>query len=201
MPIRDIPYLSLDLELNPGPDGPEIIQVGVCIGSPSIGSESWVTRSWYLRPVSETPIEPHITRLTGISDETLGLLAVPHAQVAGELSELIRGTPDLFVNPVQWGLGDAQELLAEFAGLDIHFPHFGRRVIDVKHYYLYLELANGRSPSGGLRSSMGRHGLQFTGTTHRADWDAYNTLRFFFHLLRRQESLERIREEVSQWKR
>jgi inhibitor of KinA sporulation pathway (predicted exonuclease) len=201
MPIRDIPYLSLDLELNPGPDGPEIIQVGVCIGSPGTNTSDWVTRSWHLRPVSGSPIEPRITQLTGISDETLDLLAVSHTQVASELSELIRGTPDLFVNPVQWGLGDAQELLAEFAGLNIYFPHFGRRVIDVKHYYLYLELANGRSPSGGLRSSMGRHGLQFAGTPHRADTDAFNTLRFFFHLLRRQESLERIREEVSQWKR
>jgi inhibitor of KinA sporulation pathway (predicted exonuclease) len=199
MPIRDIPYLSLDLELNPGPNGPEIIQVGVCFGSVGIPATDWLTRSWYVKP--SVPIEPHITDLTGISDETVEEFGVPHAEVANELSELIRGTPDLFVNPVQWGLGDAQELLAEFKDRDISFPHFGRRVIDVKHYYLYLELANGRSPSGGLRSSMGRHGLQFAGTPHRADTDAFNTLRFFFHLLRRQESLERVRGEVSQWRR
>lgn len=199
MPIRDTPYLSLDLELNPSPDGPEVIQVGVCIGSVGIPTKDWITRSWYIEP--SVPIEERITKLTGISDETVRSLGVPHAQVANELSELIKGTPDLFVNPVQWGLGDAEELLAEFKGRDIDFPHFGRRVIDVKHYYLYLELANGRSPSGGLRSSMGRHGLHFSGTPHRADTDAFNTLRFFFHLLQRQESLERIREDVSQWRR
>jgi inhibitor of KinA sporulation pathway (predicted exonuclease) len=199
MPIRDIPYLSLDLELNPGPSGPEIIEVGVCVGSPGVSPKGWVSRSWYLKP--SVPIEPRITELTGISNDTVNTLGVTHAEVASELSELIRDTPDLFVNPVQWGLGDAQELLAEFKRHNLSFPHFGRRVIDVKHYYLYVELANGRSPSGGLRSSMGRHGLQFAGTTHRADNDAFNTLRFFFHLLRRQESLEKVREEVSQWRR
>lgn len=199
MPIRDIPYLSLDLELNPGPQGPEIIQVGVCVGSPGVSPGDWVNLHWYIKP--SVPIEDRITRLTGISDETVDTWGVSHAQVASELSELIGDTPGLFVNPVQWGLGDAQELLAEFEKHNVDFPHFGRRVIDVKHYYLYLELANGRSPSGGLRSSMGRHGLQFAGTPHRADNDAFNTLRFFFHLLRRQESLERIREEVGQWRR
>jgi DNA polymerase III epsilon subunit-like protein len=199
MPIRNIPYLSLDLELNPGPNGPEIIEVGVCVGSPSVIPEDWINLCWYIKP--SVPIDPRITDLTGISDETVEEFGVPHAEVANELSELIGDTPGLFVNPVQWGLGDAQELLAEFRDRDIDFPHFGRRVIDVKHYYLYLELANGRSPSGGLRSSMGRHGLRFAGTPHRADNDAFNTLRFFFHLLRRQESLERVREEVSQWRR
>jgi inhibitor of KinA sporulation pathway (predicted exonuclease) len=194
--IRDTLYLSLDLELN----GPDIIQVGVAVGSVNTDPADYVTRSWYVRPMSGAPIETRITALTGINQETIDIRGVNHDVVAQELSELIVDS-GCFVNPVQWGLGDAAELLAEFKACGLAFPHFGRRVIDVKHFYLFVEAANGRALSGGLRSSMGRHGLEFIGTPHRADADALNTLRFFFHLLRRQESLETAKAQLTQWRR
>ena len=194
--IRNTPYISLDLELS----GPDIIQVGVAIGNVDTDPADYLVRSWYVQPKSGEAIDPRITELTGIDQELLDGCAVDHSTVAGELSTLIRDT-GVFVNPVQWGLGDADELLAEFRQLGISFPHFGRRVIDVKHFFLFIEAANGHSLSGGLRSSMGRHGLQFRGIPHRADHDALNTLRFFFHLLRRQESLESAKTQLSQWKR
>lgn len=194
--IRDTPYLSLDLELN----GPDIIQVGVAVGSAETDPADYVIRSWHVKPKSGTPIETRITELTGIDQETIDRHGVDHGVVARELSELITDS-GCFVNPVQWGLGDAAELLAEFKAYDLPFPHFGRRVIDVKHFYLFVEAANGRALSGGLRSSMGRHGLEFTGTPHRADADALNTLRFFFHLLKRQEALETVKTQLSGWRR
>jgi inhibitor of KinA sporulation pathway (predicted exonuclease) len=194
--IRNTPYLSLDLELN----GPDIIQVGVAVGSVDTDPADYLTRSWYVRPKSGVPIETRITKLTGIDQETVDTRGVDHSVVAQELSELIVDS-GCFVNPVQWGLGDAAELLAEFKAYGLAFPHFGRRVIDVKHFFLFIEAANGRALSGGLRSSMGRHGLEFVGTPHRADADAFNTLRFFFHLLRRQESLETAKNNLSQWRR
>ena len=194
--IRNTPYMALDLELN----GLDIIQVGVAVGNADTDPDDYVVRSWYVQPKSGAAIEPRITELTGIDQDLLDSCAVDHGTVANELGDLIRDT-GVFVNPVQWGLGDADELLAEFRVLGIDFPHFGRRVIDVKHYYLYIEAANGHALSGGLRSSMGRHGLQFQGTPHRADHDALNTLRFFFHLLRRQESLELAKTQLSQWRR
>lgn len=194
--IRNTPYMALDLELN----GSDIIQVGVAVGNADTDPDDYVVRSWYVQPKSGAAIEPRITELTSIDQDLLDSCAVDHGTVASELGDLIRDT-GVFVNPVQWGLGDADELLAEFRVLGIDFPHFGRRVIDVKHYYLYIEAANGHALSGGLRSSMGRHGLQFSGTPHRADHDALNTLRFFFHLLRRQESLESAKIQLSQWRR
>lgn len=194
--IRDTNYLALDLELN----GPDIIQVGVAIGNVDTDPGDYLVRSWYVQPKSGAAIEQHIVELTGIDQTILDGCAVDHETVARELGDLIRGH-NVFVNPVQWGLGDADELLAEFRQLGIHFPHFGRRVIDVKHFFLFVEAANGHALSGGLRSSMGRHGLQFSGTPHRADHDAVNTLRFFFHLLRRQESLETAKVQLSQWRR
>jgi inhibitor of KinA sporulation pathway (predicted exonuclease) len=199
--IRNIPYIALDLELNPGPEVPEIIQVGVAIGSIEQAESEWITRSWYVKPLSGTPITQHITDLTGIGQDTIDSLGVDHATVGGELSDLIRSVPDLFVNPVTWGQGDAVELLTEFRTAGVHFPHFGRRIIDVKTFHVLVELANGRSPAGGLRSCMGRHSMMFAGTPHRADIDAFNTLRFFFHLIRRQESFETCRELITQWKR
>lgn len=194
--IRNTNYMALDLELN----GPDIIQVGVAIGNADTDPDDYVVRSWYVQPKSGNPIEPRITELTGIDQALLDGCAVDHGTIASELSDLIRDT-EVFVNPVQWGLGDADELLEEFRQLGCPFPHFGRRVIDVKHYYLYIEAANGHALAGGLRSSMGRHGLQFSGIPHRADHDALNTLRFFFHLLRRQESLESAKAQLSQWRR
>lgn len=194
--IRNTNYLSIDLELN----GDDIIQVGVAIGNADTDPDDYVVRSWYVQPKSGAAIDPFITDLTGIDQTLLDSCAVDHGTVASELSDLIRDT-GVFVNPVQWGLGDAGELLAEFRQLGCHFPHFGRRVIDVKHFYLFVEAANGNALSGGLRSSMGLHGLQFQGTPHRADHDALNTLRFFFHMLRRQESLELAKTQLSQWRR
>ena len=194
--IRNTNYLSIDLELN----GDDIIQVGVAIGNVDTDPDDYVVRSWYVQPKSGAAIEPRITELTGIDQALLDGCSVDHGTVACELGDLIRNL-NVFVNPVQWGLGDAGELLAEFRQLGCPFPHFGRRVIDVKHFYLFVEAANGHALSGGLRSSMGRHGLQFQGTPHRADHDALNTLRFFFHLLRRQESLELAKTQLSQWRR
>jgi inhibitor of KinA sporulation pathway (predicted exonuclease) len=194
--IRNTNYLSLDLELN----GDDIIQVGVSIGNADMDPDDYHTQSWYVQPKSGAAIDPRITELTGIDQALLDSCAVDHGTVATELSGLILDT-GVFVNPVQWGLGDAGELLAEFRQLGLPFPHFGRRVIDVKHFFLFIEAANGHALSGGLRSSMGRHGLQFQGTPHRADHDAFNTLRFFFHLLRRQESLESAKVQMSQWRR
>ena len=194
--ILNTSYMALDLELN----GSDIIQVGVAVGNADTGPDDYVVRSWYVQPKSGAAIDPRITELTGIDQDLLDSCAVDHGTVASELGDLIRYT-GVFVNPVQWGLGDADELLAEFRQLGCPFPHFGRRVIDVKHFFLFVEAANGHALSGGLRSSMGRHGLQFQGTPHRADHDALNTLRFFFHMLRRQESLELAKTQLSQWRR
>ena len=191
-PIRDVNYFSLDLELNNKQDGttPKIIQVGIAIASP-LRPDDMRTFCWYLDP--QEPITPFIQRLTGITDEIIKEKSVSHDVVAKELGELLT-VNECFVNPVVWGGGgdgnDASELKDEFRERNIDFPFFGRRVIDVKGIYVFLEQVSGRSPSGGLRKSLSRYGLQFQGTPHRADVDAYNTLRFYFDLIQRQRKLE-----------
>jgi inhibitor of KinA sporulation pathway (predicted exonuclease) len=191
-PIRDQNYFSLDLELNNKNDGttPRIIQVGVSIGSP-VRPDDIKTFSWYLDPEEE--ITPFITKLTGIDNQLIKEKAVPHQIVAEELGALIN-INKCFVNPVTWGQGDADELKAEFRERNIHFPFFGRRIFDVKTLYVFNQMVQGKSPSGGLRKSMLSYGLTFEGQSHRAEIDALNTLRFFFYFLEKQRKFEEYKE-------
>jgi inhibitor of KinA sporulation pathway (predicted exonuclease) len=191
-PIRDQNFISIDLELNNKQDGttPRIIQVGVSIGSP-VRPDDIKTFSWYLDPEEE--ITPFITKLTGIDNQLIKEKAVPHQIVAEELGALIN-INKCFVNPVTWGQGDADELKAEFRERNIHFPFFGRRIFDVKTLYVFNQMVQGKSPSGGLRKSMLSYGLTFEGQSHRADVDALNTLRFFFYFLEKQRKFEEYKE-------
>jgi inhibitor of KinA sporulation pathway (predicted exonuclease) len=184
-------YLALDLEFNQPSN--KIIQVGIAIGNPDQGV--LVCKGWYVDPNED--IDEHITHLTGIDDQIIILDATPMSLIAEKIGKLITEY-NCFVNPVQWGGGDAKALLAEFRLNQIPFQFFGRREIDVKTIYSYLSFAQGRKPSGGLASAMGRYGMKFQGTAHRADIDAENTLRFFFVLLDRQKQFEKTYNEMRQ---
>jgi inhibitor of KinA sporulation pathway (predicted exonuclease) len=191
-PIRENFYLSLDLELNTnGQETDEICEVGIAIGS--LGN-IFLKDSKLIK--IKKPLHPKTTEITGITQEDVDG-GIELKEVAEWLSNLI-DTHKPFVNPVIWGIGDATELLTEFRNNDISFPYFGRRIIDVKHFFLFIEAANGRALSGGLRSAMNKHKLQFIGKPHRAENDAYNTLRLFFHLLQRQRKLEEMYQTALQ---
>lgn len=192
--MRDTNYFALDLELNNKNDGttPKIIQVGVAVGSP-FNPEKIKTWSWYLNP--QEPITPFITQLTGITDEIVKTQSVSYSTLAEELGSVLKEY-NVFCNPITWGQGDSQELKDELNQNGVDFPFFGRRIIDVKTIYVFLEMVNGRSPSGGLSKSMGRYKLPFVGKSHRADVDALNTLRFYFYLMSRQQVLEKAMNEM-----
>jgi len=65
----------------------------------------------------------------------------------------------------------------------------------VKTIYVFQQMVRGKSVSGGLRNAMKSYRLNFDGTPHRADVDAKNTLRFFFHFLNTERKIqEAIRE-------
>lgn len=197
-PIRDINFFSLDLELNNKNDGtvPKIIQVGVAIGSP-VSSNPIRTFSWYLNP--EEPITPFISNLTGITDEIIQEKAVSHQTLAEELGALLK-VNNCFVNPIVWGQGDASELKSEFQERNIDFPFFGRRIFDVKTLYVFQQMVEGKSPSGGLRKSMISYDLDFVGQSHNAEYDALNTLRFFFYFIKRQRKFEQFRYFMKEMK-
>lgn len=183
--MKSTTFLALDLELNQ--PSTRIIQVGVTLGDWLQADEEWLVKQWLLDPGE--PIAPFITQLTGITDEAIAQSAVPWEQMAAELSAVITEHQP-FVNPVTWGGGDSVELLANLRERGIDFPHFGRRWVDVKTIHTFLSLTQGKTPKGGLRSAMTQYKLHFLGTPHRADHDAFNTLRLFFALMERQGSLE-----------
>jgi DNA polymerase III epsilon subunit-like protein len=184
-------FLSLDLEMNQ-PSG-RIIQVGVAVGKRGQPHAEYLTRSWLLRPGE--PIAENITALTGISDAHIAQGAVPLEQMTQELSALItEHTP--FINPVTWGGGDSELLLRTIREAGLEFRHFGRRWLDVKTMASVDAMAQGRKPAGGLGSVMGRYKLPFLGVPHRADVDAFNTLRLFFHLLDQRARLHALVEQA-----
>jgi inhibitor of KinA sporulation pathway (predicted exonuclease) len=187
------PFMALDLELNNARDGstpnPKIIQVGVAFGTwEQYKDNAIVTKKWYIDP--QEPIYPFITTLTGITDEDVAN-GLPHSVIAQELGDMIEKHKP-FVNPVTWGGGDSVELLSEFKQRGIAFPHFGRRWIDVKTWYVMHMLSTGKTPAGGLKSAMAQFKIPFKGVAHRADVDAHNTLRFCFALLERQSNINKI---------
>jgi ATP-dependent DNA helicase DinG len=140
--MRDTNYFALDLELNNKNDGTtcKIIQVGVAVGSP-FNPENIKTWSWYLNP--QEPITPFITQLTGITDEVVKTQSVSYSTLAEELGSVLKEY-NVFCNPITWGQGDAQELKDELKQNGVKFPFFGRRIIDVKTIYVFLEMVNGK---------------------------------------------------------
>ena len=188
-------YISLDLELNNAQDGstpnPKIIQVGISVGNLNTGII--LTKEWLIDPGEN--IYSYITDLTGIKNLDINDKSVSLEVVAEELSVIINKY-QCFVNPVTWGAGDVTCLIKEFKESNIHFPHFGRREIDVRQLYIFLMLAQNNSFKGGLSSAMHRFKLPFVGQPHRADIDAKNTLMFYFKLLNRQKEIESMISDI-----
>jgi DNA polymerase III alpha subunit (gram-positive type) len=185
--INPTNYLALDLEFNTiDLKITNIIQVGVAIGNINDGIIK--TQSWFVNP--NEPLSDHIISLTGITEDDIKN-APPLQEIANDLKTLIE-TYNTFVNPIQWGFDDDEELKSAFRNNGINFPYFGRRAIDVKQIFTFLESARGNTTKSNLKNSMNKYKLKFEGKPHRADVDAKNTLIFFFELMNRQRKLEEM---------
>lgn len=174
-------FLALDLEF----DNERIIQVGIAIGSKI---EDIETFKWYVNPGHL--ISEKIINLTGITQEDIDTKSVGLDVVAKELTDII-DKHDVFVNPVQWGAGDSYRLKNEFKENNIEFKCFGFREIDVKTLFTFIQMSRNGKKRSGLSNAMRKFNLEFKGEAHRADVDAYNTLVFYFHLIKRQSELEK----------
>jgi inhibitor of KinA sporulation pathway (predicted exonuclease) len=194
-------YLSLDLELNldSNRQTTDIIQVGISWGIVPYGI-AYMKEERIVQALSDLgdgsyKIDPYIVNLTGITQEIYDEQKISHERVAKWLSAVVTGTKP-FVNPIQWGHGDAEKLLEEFETSGVEFKHFGRRTIDVKTIFCYHQVAQGKKMAGGLRSALGAYGLQFVGRQHQAHDDAYNTLVLYNHLVTRQTKIEKFITEM-----
>jgi inhibitor of KinA sporulation pathway (predicted exonuclease) len=174
-------FLALDLEMNQPSNA--IIQVGICIGNRDLSPKDYKYESYYVKVDEE--ISEYITNLTGITNDDIRSYGRPLEDIAKTISDLMIAQ-DCVNNPVTWGSGDAITLLRAFALQHIEFKHFGRRCIDVKTIYTFLQLSDHKNVNGGLSSCMGTYNLNFIGKAHGAEVDAMNTMRLFFYLLERQ---------------
>jgi hypothetical protein len=187
-------YFALDLELNNAPDNstpnPKIIQVGIAIGNYCDYLDDKIdTYKWYFNPKEK--IYPFITGLTGITDDDIITHGASHEFVANSISDLLTAN-QCFLNPITWGSADSGELKAEFRERNIPFLHFGRRWIDLKTLFVLDRVAEGKSPGAGLRSAMAWYHMKFIGEPHRADNDAFNTLRLWFKMLENKNRINKI---------
>lgn len=171
-------FLALDLEMNQ--PSKTIIQVGICIGNREKVVPDCITMNYYVK--TDEIISDYITNLTGITNEHIDKYGESLAEIAYKISNLIT-IYKCFTNPVTWGGGDFCSIKEAFDKAGIEFNHFGRRWIDVKTIYTFLQMANNKTYSGGLSKCMKTYGLNFEGQKHQASTDALNTLRFFFHLM------------------
>lgn len=184
-------FVALDLEFNQ--PSRQLIQVGLSIGRRNQPSNEYRKYQWIVNPGEL--INPMITELTGISNDDVAH-GLSLAQMAGAVTATLAAEGPHHLNPVVWGDGDTQALREAFQTVQVPFP-FGRRSIDVKTWHAFLSIAAGDSFQGGLGTVMRRYGVPFEGMAHRADVDAYNTLRLFNALLDRQASLAELAQTAT----
>jgi inhibitor of KinA sporulation pathway (predicted exonuclease) len=171
--------VSLDLEYNQ-PSG-KIIQIGAAIGD--LKTQSIVASFGAIVNPGE-PISEFIQTLTGVTQQRVDEEGIDIMAAGAKLFAFVEQHRP-FMNPVVWGIGDAESLREEMGLRNERWP-FGRRTVDTKTIHVAMCLARGISTKGGLGITMATHyGLDFVGRAHDATVDAENTLKLFFEMQRR----------------
>jgi inhibitor of KinA sporulation pathway (predicted exonuclease) len=167
--------MALDLENNQ-PSG-KIIQVGYCIGNTDTGEITKYPGIWVDcgEEVTEYIIKLcHVNTTEYNADKT----TLKHAYDTMAKDYVQK---ECRLNAVTWGGGDTECLRTQLGFQDTKWV-FGRRWADTKTLAQTYFVANNISFPGGLAKSMTKLGLKFDGTKHRADDDAYNTMKVYLHL-------------------
>lgn len=175
--------VSLDLELNQYNGHPKIIQIGVAIGDLE-RRQILEKKSFMVNPGEG--ITEYISTLTGITDHQVKD-APDLIGAFKQLAEYLQ-TFETHKQPIVWGNGDIWALKKELAEMNMSqddwklWP-FGFTEMNVKTTVQMILTARKEKTQGGLAKSMNKFGLSFQGTKHRADDDAFNTMRIYFKLL------------------
>lgn len=168
--------LSFDLELNQAASGAKIIEIGACVGNVSTKE---IVDEYTAIVNPDEKLEEKIISLTGITQDMV--------DSGVSLLDAYEGMIKMAVKygclrmPLTWGCGDLPSLKSE---LPAHATrYFGRRELDAKTIYQSYQIAKNGKIQSGLAKSMGKLGLNFKGTQHRATDDAKNTFVIFCALL------------------
>lgn len=157
----------------------KIIQVGWTIADP-VSGRSYEIKGSYIR--LDEPLDPRISNLCGISQETLDKGDSLGDAYVDILFDYIKY--DVSKTVITWGKGDLA-LLKNQLGSPENWP-FGQHYIDAKNLYQSWKLKIGASTiKGGLARAMTKFpGLKFEGRKHSAVDDSYNTFRLYSRLLK-----------------
>jgi len=168
--------MALDLEMNQ--NSGKIIQVGYAIANTDTQVITQYPGIW----VSiDEELNPKIIQLCHINTDVYNTEKTTLKHAYDIMAEEYKAK-ECRMNAITWGGGDTECLRKQLGMEDTRWV-FGRRWIDTKSIAQSYFVANGTSHPGGLAKSMTKLGLKFEGTKHRADDDAYNTIRVYLHLL------------------
>lgn len=170
--------LSLDLEMNQ-PSG-LVIQIGAVVGDLFTGAVH-ERFNRFVHPGEA--INPEITKLTKISNDTIRQKGVPLAQAAQELKDFMAKN-DCIIIPASWGR-DGAYLQEQLNNHGINLTLFGYDdEFNVKKMYQIRRMQDGKSMQGGVASAIKYLGHNFSGTKHNAMDDAFNTFLILHELVK-----------------
>lgn len=183
--------IVLDLEFTPVRD-PELQTVASSeileIGAVKLNADNVITDEFqtYVKP-QYSSIPPHITRITGITEETVAH-APMYAEAVMQFTEWIRSSgKSRFYT---WSNSDQAVLLreAELKEEMLHEMFYGHWV-DLQR--IHQRVYGFRRPMN-LTSALGSMQIYFEGTEHGALADARNTAEILLHLSNLREAQARI---------
>lgn len=183
--------IVLDLEFTPIRD-PELQVVAnseiLEIGAVKLNADNVITDEFqtYVKPQNSS-IPPHITRITGITEETVAH-APMYAEAVTQFTEWIRSSGNSRF--YTWSNSDQAVLLreAELKEEMLHEMFYGHWV-DLQR--IHQRIYGFRRPMN-LTSALGSMQIYFEGTEHGALADARNTAEILRHLSNLREAQARI---------
>lgn len=178
-------FAALDLEMEQPSN--EIIQIGVSFIFRGPLGDRYIKENFYVTPTE--PLSEFIKNLCGISESDFDRTKTRKQcfqEFVDYMNEMYKTHPDMFHEFVVWGQGDVSTLYTQMESEDVFLGGVsGRRSLDVKSLIQYRGLVNNTKVARkmSLKSAVYKHKLEFSGSSHQAADDAYNTLKLFIKLL------------------
>jgi inhibitor of KinA sporulation pathway (predicted exonuclease) len=169
-----------------------IIEIGYTIADDHTG-EVKLVKGLIVNPHEQ--LSDFIKNLTHISQEMVD----NGCELVDAWKELLKDCESFQVHrqPVVWGGGDIRTLKAQVHAKDPSLLiadktrwAFGYTEMNIKCIVQGILNAKGLKTQGGLAKSLGKFGLGFKGTKHRAVDDSLNTFLLYHELLKRLQVIE-----------
>jgi len=153
----------------------DIIEIGACFLDLQTGKVSQKT-SYIIKP-KNSKISKFCTELTSLTQEDVDK-GIPFSDACNKLAKEFGTKNRLWIS---WGDYDRKHFVEECGFYGIKYP-FGSRHINLKTLFSVM---NGLTKEVGVQRALKYCDMEFKGTHHRGDDDAYNIARIFAKMLRK----------------